>query len=205
MESWLHTFTGKKFDPLNPRVEDVATEDIAHALAMTSRFSGHGKDFYSVAQHSVYVSRVAEDIAIYLGLTDWDVACIAAEGMIHDSSEFVLCDVPKPIKHAFSVNGKSYRKHEDKIVDVVRKHLRFPYEVTPQIHDIVKQADVILLGIEADALLHGTSEWDYQPPEWKDIGFSPLPWQEAKEEFLRRLTSVAKYLLLLGYSKPIST
>ncbi len=38
---WMQTFSGRKFWPLDPRVEEVFTEDIAHALANQCRFGGH--------------------------------------------------------------------------------------------------------------------------------------------------------------------
>ncbi len=44
--SWIQTYTGKKFYPLNPRSEDINLIDIAHALSMQCRFTGHTKRFY---------------------------------------------------------------------------------------------------------------------------------------------------------------
>ena len=52
----IQTFTGKKFDPLNPNLNDFCIEDIAHSLSLQCRFTGHCRVFYSVAEHSVHVS-----------------------------------------------------------------------------------------------------------------------------------------------------
>ncbi len=41
---WMQTYTGL-FCPMDPRVDEVNPEDIAHALAMVCRFGGHVKVF----------------------------------------------------------------------------------------------------------------------------------------------------------------
>lgn len=65
---WMQTYTGRQFWPLDPRPEDVHIEDIAHALAMLCRFGGHATTFYSVAQHSVLVSRIVSQEYALIGL-----------------------------------------------------------------------------------------------------------------------------------------
>ena len=49
--SILATYTRKVFDLLNPKPEMVCIEDIAHSLAYQCRYTGHTRQFYSVAQH----------------------------------------------------------------------------------------------------------------------------------------------------------
>lgn len=53
---WIQVHSGGKFWPLDPRGEEVRIDDMAHALSLICRFTGHTKDFYSVAQHSVLVA-----------------------------------------------------------------------------------------------------------------------------------------------------
>lgn len=82
---WIQTFSGQKFFPLSPRAEAVHLVDIAHALAMKCRYSGHCDRFYSVAEHSVHISRVLPtEFALW--------------GLLHDAAEAYLPDVPRPIK-----------------------------------------------------------------------------------------------------------
>lgn len=85
MSNWIQTYTNKKFFPLDPNPKDINIEDIAHSLSNKCRFSGHVDDYYSVAQHSVLVSR-----------------CSSKEdrlwGLLHDASEAYLVDMPKPLK-----------------------------------------------------------------------------------------------------------
>jgi len=82
---WFTTFTGKKFYPFSPRIEDIDIVDIAHALSLVCRFGGHLPEHYSVAQHSVLVS--------YLVPTE-----LSLEGLIHDAAEAYIGDIIRPIK-----------------------------------------------------------------------------------------------------------
>ena len=77
--SRLHTFTGRGFDPLNPRAEDVQLEDIAHHLGNTCRFGGATPKFYSVAQHAVLVALMVLEAS---RRPDW-----ALLALHHDSAE----------------------------------------------------------------------------------------------------------------------
>lgn len=54
---WIQTFTGRQFWPLDPQPDHIDIADIAHALAHDCRFGGHCRRFYSVAEHSVLLSR----------------------------------------------------------------------------------------------------------------------------------------------------
>jgi len=56
----LRTWTGTFVDPLNLKVEDVDIHDIARALSNTCRYAGMC-NFYSVAEHSVHVSRALDN------------------------------------------------------------------------------------------------------------------------------------------------
>ena len=42
----ITTYTGKKFDPMNPEMEAIDIRDIAHALSLTCRGNGHVKAFF---------------------------------------------------------------------------------------------------------------------------------------------------------------
>ena len=55
---FITTWTGKRFNPLKPDATKVDIRDIAHALSQLCRFGGHCTKFYSVAEHSILVSRM---------------------------------------------------------------------------------------------------------------------------------------------------
>lgn len=85
-DTYLTTFGGRKFWPLDPRIEDIDINDIAHALSMQCRFLGHCRDFYSVAQHSVLMSHLIEpNGALY--------------GLLHDAAETYIGDMTTGMKH----------------------------------------------------------------------------------------------------------
>ncbi len=88
---WIQTFTGKKFFPLEPNIEDICIEDIAHSLSMQCRFAGHSKTHYSVAQHSIAMVN-----GWFNGPENKELAKYA---LLHDASEAYLTDIPRPLKH----------------------------------------------------------------------------------------------------------
>lgn len=58
---WIETYTGVKFYPLDPRLEEIVVEDMIHAVCNICRFGGHSKIFYSVGQHSLMAYRYLTD------------------------------------------------------------------------------------------------------------------------------------------------
>lgn len=95
------TYTRKQVDPLNLRPEDVCIEDIAHALSMKCRYSGHTAEFYSVAQHCVVAADVMCQSIPHLALTM----------LLHDAAEAYIPDFPRPVKNAFLLR----RNNEDSV------------------------------------------------------------------------------------------
>jgi len=85
----IEMFDGKRWPGEMPSIEAVA-----HSLAMTCRFGGHTREFYSVAEHSVLVSEAIE--------RDFDNPELEYSGLLHDAVEAVLCDMPRPLKPMFA-------------------------------------------------------------------------------------------------------
>lgn len=83
--SWMQTYTGRAYWPLDPNSDEVDILDIAHALSNLCRYTGHCQKFYSVAEHSVLVSRIVppED---------------ALMGLLHDATEAYVNDLARPLK-----------------------------------------------------------------------------------------------------------
>lgn len=82
---WVLMPSGRPFWPIDPRADEIDIEDIAFSLSHLCRFGGHCKRFYSVAEHSVYVSRLVSPEA-------------ALWGLLHDASEAYVGDMPRPLK-----------------------------------------------------------------------------------------------------------
>jgi len=173
METYIQTFTGKKFWPLAPRGEDVDIRDIAHALAFKCRFNGHCRYFYSVAEHSVRVSRAVEEK-------------FALWGLMHDAGEAYLTDVGAPIKPFFRIEDggkvKTFGAAEDALLDVIADALKFPRVDYAQ----VRAADLQLLATEARDLMGVVGDaWGLgvAPLDEKIVPVGP---QEAEGMFLAR-------------------
>ena len=104
-KDWIQTKSGRKFWPLSPRSEDIRLSDIAHALSMTTRFTGHLDRFYSVAEHSRLVALATR----HLGGDEEDYK----QALLHDASEAYLCDIASPVKQSPEFAG--YRAAEDRL------------------------------------------------------------------------------------------
>jgi uncharacterized protein len=176
IDGWIQTFSGRKFHPLSARAEDVDIRDIAHALSLKCRFNGHCRYFYSVAEHSVRVSRMLEGQGSRQAM--W--------GLMHDAAEAYLADLGGPIKRMFHVHdGKqieTFEQAEDRLLVVIARGLGF--DVID--YAAVRDADLTLLMTEArDLMAEPPESWqvEQQPLAEKIL---PMGWQEAEGMFLAR-------------------
>lgn len=157
---WIEVYSGRAFWPLDPRAHEVDVRDIAHALSLVCRFTGHVREFYSVAQHSVLVSRaVPERDALW--------------GLLHDASEAYVADVSRPVKRLPEMTP--YREAERRLMVVVCERFELPM-VQPA---SVSEADMRILATEKRDLLRG--------PPW-ELGVEPYPepiepWSPEKSEY----------------------
>ena len=166
-ESWIQTYTGKKLFPLSPSIEDICIEDIAHALSMLCRFTGHTKRFYSVAEHSILVSHICD-------------AKDSLHGLLHDASEYALQDLPSPLKR--SGKFETYKEYEKKLQHLIYER----FCLLPEEPESVKRADLLLLATESRDLmspLHHEWKTQYSPLPFSIIGFAP---EIAEQKFLDR-------------------
>lgn len=137
--SWISTFTGKRFDLLNPQADQICIEDIAHALSQLCRWTGHTRRFYSVAEHCVHVSRMVRP----------EYKLIA---LLHDATEAYMNDLNRPLKKSSHLYG--YRLTEQMIWNRIVEKFKLSYIKIPR---EVKLADDIMMNTEARDLLHDTS------------------------------------------------
>lgn len=99
--NWIQTFSGKGVTPLELKVDQVVFEDIPHALAQKTRFNGHLREFYSVAQHCVLGAEALRAEALVKSVE------IELAFLLHEVSEVALPDVPAPIKKQLFI----YKNH----------------------------------------------------------------------------------------------
>ena len=94
---YLLLASGNRFTFDGP-IQPIAIEDIASALSKLCRWGGATREFYSVAQHSVHVSRLAAKIAEDVGGSAELQQIAAFAGLMHDAHEMVLADICRPTK-----------------------------------------------------------------------------------------------------------
>ncbi|MEG0295846.1 MAG: HD domain-containing protein [Clostridium sp.] len=88
--NYILTYTDTEFWPLDPRIDEIKTQDIGHALSLLCRGNGHVNHFYSVGQHSLCCAKEAK-VRGYS--TRVQLACL-----MHDGSEAYLSDITRPVK-----------------------------------------------------------------------------------------------------------
>lgn len=125
--SWIITLSGSHFDYQKPTIESIDIHDIARALSHECRFAGHLPAFYSVAQHSVLVSRLVPSE-------------FAMEALLHDAVEAYCKDIPSPLKRLLP----DYRGVEHRIDQVIRRCFKLPEQHSNE----VKHADLVALATE---------------------------------------------------------
>jgi uncharacterized protein len=145
--AYIQTFTNKKFHILDPRSEEIDLYDLAHALALQCRFTGHTRHHYSIAQHVVLASHV-----VHPGFE--------LETLHHDDSEAYIGDMSRPFKH-FTSAGTVYREVETAVQDAC--DIKFGIH-SGQMSPEVKWADNAMLYSEKAQLMKNM-EWDTQ---WGD-------------------------------------
>lgn len=171
----IRTYTGRAFQPLSPNPDDICIEDIAHALSLNCRFTGHVRWHYSVAQHSVLCSEIVEPE-------------LALTALLHDASEAYLSDIARPIKQQPEF-GEVYLRFEGELERAIAKRFDLQYPLPVE----VKTADNLLLVTEARDLMYGTKGWDpflaaIEPMEQKIEKWTP---EEAEDRFLARYSELS--------------
>lgn len=167
VKSQILTASGDYFSFTSPENYHFEIKTIAHALSHLCRFTGHTSEFYSVAQHSVLVSRLLPPK-------------MQLAGLLHDAAEAFLGDMTKPLKNMFP----EFSRIEKSIEVAIGKQ----YGITYPLPHEVKEADLILLATEQrDFMPPIDRQWRYlqgiEPMKEKITSWTPT---QAKKMFLDR-------------------
>ncbi|MHA7847153.1 HD family hydrolase [Serratia sp. D1N4] len=170
--SWIKTFSGLHFNYAKPTPESICIEDIVQALSHECRFAGHLPEFYSVAQHSVLVSRIVPPE-------------FALEALLHDAHEAYCKDIPSPLKRLIP----DYRGIENSIDFVIRHKFGLPAELSSE----VKHADLVMLATERrDLGIDNGERWPMldgvKPSEM--VSVMPLNPAQARAQFANRYRQI---------------
>jgi hypothetical protein len=167
------TQSGKTYDVFRPTQNNYDIKDIAAGLSKLCRFGGQCKEFYSVAQHSVLVSRLLPPQYQMIGL-------------LHDASEAYMVDLPRPIKYALP----DYIIAEERLLAAILAQLANHSGPLPK---CVKEADDFVLIWERRDIVPECDWWAPKTPP-KDhyetiYGWTP---KEAEYRFLMEYRNLVK-------------
>lgn len=159
------TADGSYFHFERPSRETITINAIARGLANTCRFAGQCLRFYSVAEHSIWVSRLVPPE-------------LALEGLLHDAAEAFIGDMPKPLKEMLP----DYKAVEKRIEQAVFGCFGF-VDLPPEI----KVADRIMLATEQRSVMRNNDRWKWADSVTPlDIELACLSPDHAYEAFLTR-------------------
>lgn len=157
---WIQTYTGVRFDLLEPTPDMVRLDDIAWSLAHIRRFGGHA-GAYTVAEHSLLVAKVCP---VELQL----------EALLHDAHEAYVGDIVSPVQGA--ILAHHVRRQDaspcglEEVAYNVRECVRDAFGISPATPTPVWRADRRMLITERDQLMGPAPE-----PWMGDV--EPTPYQ----------------------------
>lgn len=172
----INMYMGGWVNVMDLQPEDVNPLDIAHALSQICRYTGHTNRFYSVGEHCILV----HDYMMSVGHSEQE--CL--DGLMHDSDECYLVDLPSPIKHYINGFGDAFKAAAKEIQKVIAVRFHLTYPEPP----IIKEYDVRLRENELTTLfprldsVHRHFYGDQLPVTIRNL--SPV---ETEFEFLCRL------------------
>jgi hypothetical protein len=214
--TWIQTASGRAFDIINPRPEDVDFEvDIPEALARIARFTGHVRaGAYSVAQHCVIG---ADFMFASTHRNDY-----AAAFLLHDAHEAYIGDIATPVAAALiertareyaddGIHGRKIAAQRTKRALAAIKTgidaaiyaaagLSWPYDHA--MHDVIKEMDLRMLATERRHLLGASARpWDAIHELTEPLPLrgkiSVWPWPRAADEYR---CALKKYLPQISHT-----
>lgn len=138
---WMQVNSGGRFYPLDPRPEEVNIRDIAKSLSKMVRFNGHTDRFYSVAEHSVHVSRLCREKRL--------------SALLHDATEAYVGDMIRPLKYAMP----AFREVEKGVWKAVASHFDIEEDLGEEIH----RADNLMCAREKLDIFSNSEQWENFP------------------------------------------
>jgi len=166
------TYTGEEFTPLEPDINQIHIEDIAHSLSLLCRANGHIDYFFSIAQHSINCSVEAKARGHTIRV---QLACL-----IHDASEAYISDITRPVKHYLA----EYKIIEEKLQAII--YLKFLGEklTEDELNQIIQIDNDMLTG-EFIALMKNRSLFEKRPILFSTPSFEYRNQKEVETEFLK--------------------
>ena len=177
MADFITTYTGIHINPLEPDINKIKLEDIAHSLSLQCRANGHFPRFYTVAQHCM--DCMAEAKARRLSKR------IQLAALIHDAAEAYFGDIPSPVKKHFP----EFEKFELNMLDLIYKKY-LGSSLSEKEIKTVADIDYCLFCHEFNAVM-GEQPIEEMPRIYSKPDFKTRPAIEMEENYKR---CVKKYI-----------
>lgn len=183
-QPWMITYSGGRFNFLDPREDDIHLIDIAHHLSLKNRFNGATEYPYSVAQHSLLVAASVPHECKRVAL-------------LHDAAEAYLPDVHTQLKDML----QGFRKLEHSIQTVIFRRFGVDQEEVDACSKIVKSCDLKMLATEKKNMLRERADKWPQLEGIEDLNLTifPTSWKEIKPLFIKECER-----LFEGASDPVN-
>lgn len=145
----IKVFSGHYFDLANPTPETVDIVTIAHCLARECRYGNHTPEHYSVAEHLLHCTDLAE--------RDGVRGDVLKAVFLHDAAEAYLRDLSKPLK----VMLPEYSRIESRVSAAVAKRFGVDFDAN---YALIKKYDRIMLKAEKQQI------WPNDAEKWNGFG-----------------------------------
>lgn len=139
----IQTNLGSYFDFDNPQRHMFPVREIAHSLSNLCRFTGHVREFYSVAQHSVIVSLMVPPE-------------LKLAALFHDAAEAYIGDCATPLKRKLG-DYKAIQKEVEYWLGLTLES-RWQFAGLNPEHPLIKQADLRALYAEKRDLMSSVED-----------------------------------------------
>lgn len=175
--TFIETYTGRAFWPLEPTPDALSIIDIAHGLSNQCRYSGHTQWHFSVAQHCCLLAKWLSDHG--------GSALDCLQILMHDAPEAYLVDIPRPVKQFMP----EYRFWDHEINEVVREWMGWKDLPMPEIQDEIDSR--IIVDERAALMSRSNLDWGHH---LVPLGIEITHWTpvEAEQTFLMMYAAYSK-------------
>lgn len=165
----MELYSGQQIDPLQLHPDEVRLGDIAHSLSMQCRYLGHCDQFYSIAQHAVFVARHLPTPRLQLF------------GLLHDAAEAYIGDIISPLKTRLFASIQTVERDILRTIYTVLCDGEVPSE---REWKRIKEVDTRTLITEASVLMVSRGrQWEVGVQPYDDVIVPQTP-ESAKWHFL---------------------
>lgn len=178
--TWMQTGSNQQLDFAAEEWIVLPIDLIARSLANTCRYNGQCSRYYSVAEHSVIISRlVPQELAL--------------AALMHDASEVYVGDMPPMLKrHIAGSTGISFKDIELRATKAVARGYGLTLEELE--NPIIKSFDKRILSDETAQLMPPHDYWQYYMRQYEPLGVVLECWPPdvANAKFLERFRELTQ-------------